>query len=135
VYIPLEFDPGTDGQVDWSKALVIIASECVTVQMFIMRLCYSRRIFVRAFPAQKQEAFFEGHAHAFHHFQGVPQRISYDNLKAAVKRVLEGHNCFLKTVPVVLGLGADNVLFEQAWTKDIRVERTLFLSDFRPAET
>jgi hypothetical protein len=29
---------------------------------------------------------------AFHHFQGVPHRISYDNLKIAVQRVLEGRN-------------------------------------------
>jgi len=91
VYIPLEFDPGTDAQVDWGEALAIIAGEPLTVQLFFMRLCYSRRLFVRAFPAQKQEAFFEGHVLAFHHFQGVPRRISYDNLKAAVLRVLTGH--------------------------------------------
>jgi transposase len=35
-----------------------------------MRLCYSRRLFVRAFPTQKQEAFFEGHVQAFHFFGG-----------------------------------------------------------------
>jgi len=92
VYIPLEFDPGTDGQVDWGEAVAIIAGERVTVQLFFMRLCYSRRLFVRAFPAQKQEAFFEGHVMAFHHFQGIPRRISYDNLKAAVQRILEGRN-------------------------------------------
>ena len=92
VFIPLEFDPGTDGQVDWGEAVVIIAGGRVTVQLFIMRLCYSRRMFVMAFPTQKQEAFFEGHVQAFHYFQGVPRRISYDNLKAAVRRVLEGRN-------------------------------------------
>lgn len=90
VYLPLEFDPGTDAQVDWGEALAIIAGESVTVQLFVMRLCYSRRPFVMAFPAQKQEAFFEGHVRAFHHFQGVPRRLSYDNLKAAVQRILEG---------------------------------------------
>jgi len=92
VYIPLEFDPGTDGQVDWGEAIVIIAGERVTVQLFIMRLCYSRRMFVMAFPTQKQESFFEGHVRAFHYFRGIPRRISYDNLKAAVRRVLEGRN-------------------------------------------
>ena len=45
-----------------------------------------------AFPRQKQEAFFLGHVEAFHHFQGIPHRISYDNLKAAVQRILEGRN-------------------------------------------
>jgi hypothetical protein len=57
-----------------------------------MRLNYSRRLFMKAFPRQKQEAFFLGHVEAFHHFQGVPHRLSYDNLKVAVKRILEGRN-------------------------------------------
>jgi len=92
VYIPLEFDPGTDGQVDWGEAVADIAGERVTVQMFLMRLCYSRRLFVMAFPTQKQEAFFEGHVQAFHFFGGVPRRIAYDNLKTAVQRILEGRN-------------------------------------------
>jgi transposase len=92
VYLPLEFDPGTDAQVDWGEGVAIIAGERVTVQLFYMRLCYSRKLFMMAFPNQKQEAFFEGHVQAFHHFQGVPQRISYDNLKVAVLRILEGRN-------------------------------------------
>jgi transposase len=82
VYIPLEFDPGEDAQVDWGEAVVILNSEELTVQLFLMRLCYSRRLFVVAFPTQKQEAFFEGHVRAFHFF----------NLKAAVFRILEGRN-------------------------------------------
>ncbi len=92
VYLPLEFDPGADAQVDWGEAQVILRGEQETVQLFLMRLCYSRRLFVMAFPSQKQEAFFDGHVKAFHHFQGVPRRIAYDNLKAAVKRILEGRN-------------------------------------------
>lgn len=92
VYLPLEFDPGTDAQVDWGEGEVILAGEQVTVQLFIMRLCYSRRTFVRAFPSQRQEAFFDGHVQGFHFCQGVPRRISYDNLTTAVKRVLEGHS-------------------------------------------
>ncbi len=90
VYLPLEFDPGTDAQVDWGEAIAIIAGQQVKVQFFVMRLSYSRRQFVMAFPTQRQEAFFEGHRRAFHFFQGVPQRISYDNLKAAVQHILEG---------------------------------------------
>ncbi len=85
VYIPLEFDPGSDAQVDWGEAQAIIADEQVTVQFFVMRLCFSRRLFMMAFPCQKQEAFLAGHVHAFRHFHGVPRRISYDNLKIAVK--------------------------------------------------
>lgn len=91
VYLPLEFDPGMDAQADWGEAVVEIGGELVTVQLFFMRLNYSRRLFVMAFPAQKQEAFFAGHVQAFHYFQGVPRRITYDNLKVAVQKVLTGH--------------------------------------------
>lgn len=92
VYIPLEFDPGGDAQVDWAEAQAVIAGEQVTVHLFLLRLCYSRKLFVRAFPREKQEAFFEGHVLGFQHMAGIPHRISYDNLKTAVKRVLEGKN-------------------------------------------
>ncbi len=92
VYLPLEFEPGMDAQVDWGEAEVIIAGVSITVQLFVMRLCYSRRTFVMAFPTQRQECFLEGHVQAFHFFGGVPQHISYDNLKAAVLRILEGRN-------------------------------------------
>ncbi len=91
VFLPLEYDPGTDAQVDWGEALAENAGVRETVQVFFMRLCYSRRLFLMAFPTQKQEAFLEGHVQAFHLFQGVPHRIAYDNLKAAVQKVLEGH--------------------------------------------
>jgi transposase len=91
IYLPLEFDPGRDAQVDWGEAEAILAGERVTVQLFVARLNYSRRLFVRAYPRQRQEAFLEGHVLAFHHWGGVPERISYDNLTLAVRRVLEGH--------------------------------------------
>jgi transposase len=91
VYLPLEFDPGADAQVDWGEALVDICGEREAVQLFLMRLNYSRRVFVMAYPRQKQEAFFDGHVQAFHYFEGVPHRIAYDNLKAAVGKILEGH--------------------------------------------
>jgi Integrase core domain len=85
--VPLEFDPGQDAQVDWGEAWADIAGQRRKVQLFIMRLCYSRRTFAMVFPTQKQESFFWGHVQAFHHFGGVPHRISYDNLGTAVKLV------------------------------------------------
>jgi transposase len=91
-YLPLEFDPGQDAQVDWYEAKVWMAGELITVQVFVMRLNYSRAKFVMAFPFQKQEAFMEGHVQAFSFFQGVPYRIAYDNLKTAVLRILKGRN-------------------------------------------
>jgi transposase len=90
-YLPLEFDPGMDAQVDWGEAVAHIAGKLVTVQVFVMRLNYSRRAFVMAFPTQKQEAFFEGHVRGFRFWGGVPHRLAYDNLKAAVQEILQGH--------------------------------------------
>ncbi len=92
VFLPLEFDPGTDAQVDWGEGEVIMKGEQITVQLFYMKLSYSRRTFMMTFPSQKQEAFFAGHVQAFDYFEGVPQRISYDNLKTAVKDILEGRH-------------------------------------------
>ena len=90
LFLPLEFEPGQDAQVDWGEAIAIIAGVKQTVQVFVMWLSYSRRRFVMAFPSQKQEAFFYGHTCAFEHFGGVPARISYDNLSTAVRLMVEG---------------------------------------------
>ena len=58
-----------------------------------MRLSCSGRSAHRAFATQGQEAFLEGHVHAFERLGGVPvDKIRYDNLKAAVSRVLFGRN-------------------------------------------
>src|SRR5216683_5993297 len=89
VFIPLEFEPGQDAQCDWGEAIAVIGGVRQTVQVFVMRLCYSRRTFVMCFPTQKQESFFYGHVQAFKYFEGVPVRISYDNLATAVKLALE----------------------------------------------
>jgi transposase len=91
VYLPLEFDPGAEAPVDGGAGFAMSADERVAVQRFVLRLCDSRRTDVMAFPSPRQEAFFAGHVRAFRHFQGVPRRITYDNLKAAVQPVLAGH--------------------------------------------
>ena len=90
-----------------ARRVAEIAGERVTVQLFYMRLSYSRRLFMMAFPTQKQEAFLEGHVRAFHSLPGVPQRITYDNLKTAVQKILKGHtrqeqrrSCLAQPLPV-----------------------------------
>jgi len=92
VFIPLSYQPGQTGQVDFGEAQVIIAGEQLKAQLFCLRLGYSKQPFVTAVPTQAQEAFFEGHVRAFAFLGGVPRELVYDNLKAAVKRILEGHN-------------------------------------------
>lgn len=92
VYLPLAYDPGVDMQMDWGEAIVHLGGEETTVKLFILRWCYSRRVFVAAYPSEKQECFLDGHVRAFHYFGGLPQRIIYDNLKPAVFKILGGHN-------------------------------------------
>jgi transposase len=92
VFIPLAYEPGLDAQCDFGEAQFFLEEVQVKAVLFCLRLCYSKQCFVMAFPHQRQEAFFEGHGAAFRFFQGVPRRIWYDNLKAAVQRVLTGHD-------------------------------------------
>jgi len=92
MFIPLEFDPGADAQCDWGEAFVYMGDELVPVQVLCMKLSYSGKPFVMAFPTQRQEAFFEGQHQAFNWYQGIPARIGYDNLTLAVQKVLRGRN-------------------------------------------
>jgi transposase len=89
LFLPLEFEPGQDAQCDWGEAIAVISGVRQTVQVFVLRLCYSRRTFVMTFPTQRQGSFFFGHVQAFKHFGGVPARISYDNLATAVKLAMD----------------------------------------------
>ncbi len=89
LFLPLEYDPGQDAQCDWGEAVATIGGVRQTVQVFVLRLCYSRRTFVMSFPTQRQESFLYGHVQAFQHFGGVPARISYDNLATAVKLAMD----------------------------------------------
>ncbi len=70
MYLPLDYEPGQDAQVDWGEAVAIIAGVRQTVQFFVMRLCYSRRTSVMMFPSQNQESFLYAHVQAFLEFIG-----------------------------------------------------------------
>jgi transposase len=90
-FLLLEYAPGQDAQCDFGEAQMVIAGETLTAQFFCVKLCYSKRPFVYAFPHQRQEAFLEGQQRAFAFFEGVPHRMWYDNLKTAVQKILQGH--------------------------------------------
>ena len=55
-----------------------------------MRSMASGGAFHRAYRHATQQAFLEAHELAFAYFGGVFRRLRYDNLAAAVKRVLRG---------------------------------------------
>lgn len=56
-FLPLEFDPGRDSQVDWGESQVVVGEEPVTAQVFVIRLNYSKARFAIAYPHQQQDAF------------------------------------------------------------------------------
>jgi len=59
--------------------------------LFTLRLSFSGKAVHRAYSTQGQEAFLDGHQQAFEVLGGTPVfHIRYDNLKAAVSRVLFG---------------------------------------------
>lgn len=90
VFVPLYYQPGEVAQVDFGEAEVIIAGQTFTAQLLLMWLGYSGASFVKAYPGQTQEVFFDGMASGFEFFGGVPQKLWFDNLKAAVAKVLQG---------------------------------------------
>jgi len=57
-----------------------------------MRAKYSGKIFVKLYPHMVQECFFDGHMEAFAYYDGVFDKLVYDNLKTAVKKVLVGRD-------------------------------------------
>jgi transposase len=88
--VPQSYAPGQEGQVDWYEAWAELSGEPVLLQVFSMRSMASGAAFHRAYHRATQQAFLEAHEHAFQYFQGVFAVLRYDNLKAAVKKILRG---------------------------------------------
>jgi transposase len=90
VFVALVSDAGVEAEVDWGEAKILLRGELVGAHLFLMRPCFSGASFVCAFESETQQAFLEGHVAAFEWFGGVFDVVRYDNLKAAVMRVLKG---------------------------------------------
>jgi transposase len=92
VFIPLEPAVGREAEVDWGNATACLDGERVTVKFFCLRSKYSGKHFVRCYPCERQQAFFDAHLHAFEFFGGIFPVLIYDNLTSAVRKVLQGKN-------------------------------------------
>jgi hypothetical protein len=86
VYIPLVHRAGEEAQVDFFEVTVDESGFRRKAWKFLMRLPFSGRDFVWIYDRCDQLAFLDGHVRAFAHFGGVPARIVYDRLSAALKR-------------------------------------------------
>lgn len=87
VFVPQTHLPGREAEVDFGEITVRLRGALVTCHLFALRMSYSGKAVHRSSATGGQEAFFEGHEHAFQTLGGVPAgKIRYDNLKAAVGR-------------------------------------------------
>jgi len=77
-------------KADWGRAIAIMQGARIPFHFFCMRSKFSAKPFIRAYPCEKQQAFFDAHVHAFNFFGGVFPAIVYDNLTSAVQKVLMG---------------------------------------------
>jgi transposase len=90
-FVPQTHEPGAEGEVDFADLWVDLAGVRTKCFLFTFRLSFSGKAVHRVYSTAGQEAFLEGHEAAFTVLGGVPVfHIRYDNLKAAVSRVLFG---------------------------------------------
>lgn len=87
VFMPLAHPPG-EAQFDFGEAKAVYRGREIKVMFCVLSLPYSDAFFCQAFPRECTETFQEGHVRAFEFFGGVPNRISYDNSKIAVARIV-----------------------------------------------
>lgn len=92
VTVPQHHPLGSKGEVDFGEARIVLAGVPTDVSLFLMRLSSSGKGFCRGYLNETQDVFLDGHVRAFEHFGGVPGTVSYDNLKAAVAKVLKGRD-------------------------------------------
>jgi len=96
VFIPLSPKVGKECEIDWGSARAVIGGQKMRIKFFCMRSKYSGKHFVRCYPGERQEMFFDGHMRGFEFFGGVYPVVIYDNLTTAVRKVLQGHNRILQ---------------------------------------
>lgn len=90
-FVPQAYEWGVEAQVDWYEAWADIDGTREKLQVFCMRSMASGGAFHRVYWRATQQALFEAHEKAFDYFGGVFQKLRYDNLSSAVRRILRGH--------------------------------------------
>ena len=90
VFVPLEYRAGDLAEVDFFEVTVDEGGVRRKAFKFLMRSMHSGSDFIYLYDRQDQISFLDAHVRAFAHFGFVPRRILYDNLKAAVSKILIG---------------------------------------------
>lgn len=88
-FIPQTHQPGEEAEVDFGEIWITLNGQPTKCYLFTFRLSYSGKAVHRVSRSCGLEAFLEGHMHAFKILGGLPTgKVRYDNLRAAVSRVL-----------------------------------------------
>jgi transposase len=85
-YERLEHPPG-EAQVDFTTIQVSRDQQLMTYKLLIVSFPHSNAAFIYPTPAENQECFLEGMKRCFQEIGGVPRRIWFDNLSAAVVHI------------------------------------------------
>ncbi|MBJ6360582.1 hypothetical protein ACFOQM_04555 [Paenibacillus sp. GCM10012307] len=88
-YERLEHPPG-EAQVDFTTIQVSRDQQLMTYKLLVVSFPHSNAAFVYPMPAENQECFLEGMKQCFQEMGGVPGRIWFDNLPAAVVHIEKG---------------------------------------------
>ncbi|MFF1746202.1 IS21 family transposase [Streptomyces mirabilis] len=81
--------PGADAEVDFGEVWVNLSGTMTRCYLFALRLAYSGKAVHRISVSCGQQAFLEGHVHAFSVLGGVPSgQVRFDNLTPAVTKVI-----------------------------------------------
>lgn len=89
-FLPLEPDLGQEAEVDWGTAMVVLQGQALKVKLFCMRSKGSGKPFLRLYPCERQQAFFDALMRGFAFYGGIFPRLIFDNLTTAVRKVLQG---------------------------------------------
>lgn len=79
-----EVPPGDEMQIDFGFDDIFLNGNKTRICFFVAVLSYSRRVFVKAYPAEMQAAWFNGIESAFQHFNGIPIAVVSDNTRCLV---------------------------------------------------
>jgi hypothetical protein len=82
--VRFETPPGQQIQIDFGEKVVRINGQPIKVYLMTAVLGYSRRLYCRAFLAQRQDDWLEGLDGAFRHFGGLTEQVLCDNASPLV---------------------------------------------------
>jgi transposase len=113
VFVPLSYRPGELAEVDFFDVGVEEGGQQRHAWKFLMHLMYSGYDFIWLYNRCDQLALLDAHVRAFAYFGGVPQRIAYDNLTPAVRKIVGAERVFTARFAAL----ATHYLFEPCFAR------------------